>query len=163
LLRFAVSLSWRAAKYFQEMNNDFFIEWDQSKSYKIWKKYLLERKDNVDPYTIHLFVLKDQIKFPHTALGGFIDRENSLLLTQIGPMFFVSLMKPNILTHDEMIIWNKSKISHRGGTLEVICRLTNSTNMPYINNMTPKLQGTFLRLEETVRRAASSGNWPGSN
>lgn len=35
-------------------------------------------------------------------------------------MFFVSLMNPDVLKFEERLIWEKSKISQRGGMLKVI-------------------------------------------
>ena len=119
LLRFVVSISWRAAKFWHERLRHS-PDQKAKKAYKRWKDYLRGKADDLGPYTQHLFVVFDPEVPLHKGLGGQVFPEDCAVVSQIGPLFMVGLLDRSHLPLDYLEMWSHSMVSEDGGTIKPV-------------------------------------------
>lgn len=141
LFAFAVSLSWRVAKHYMpraagQPERDLL-----KKPSRAWKNYL-RGKHSIDPYSQHLFILRDPAKSWDKKLGGEVMYEERFILTQLGPLYFVGLLDRAHMSLRDISAWSNSEIRPEGGVFKSI------TNWQPGENVTR----AFLRAVQTHQR-----------
>lgn len=116
LIRFAVSISWRTAKFETEERCQ---KQDDSlrKACKRWKDFLRGKTRTLGPYTQYLFVVFDPTVGLHNALGGRVFLEEHIVLSQIGPMFIISLLDRKHISLQDLAIWDNAEVCRNGGVI----------------------------------------------
>src|SRR5262249_28959361 len=109
LLRFATSISWRTLKVHTEREGIAKVR-NRWRAYSHWQRYLRGNRGGIDRYAQHVFVITDEVHGLHKALGGRVYPEQSLVLSQIGPLFIVGQLAPQLLSAGEKVTWRNSKI-----------------------------------------------------
>ena len=160
LLRFAVSISWRTLKYHTPGTHNRAVEnkWEAA---GIWKRYLRMSAPRIKSYTQHIFNVIDNPFGLEKMLGGALVREQSLVLSQIGPLLIVGHLKPQDLSAEEQITWRNSKVLSTGGSISPIREWKTGTKDPAANNITIRFTALLKSHELNVIDLASSGNWTG--
>ena len=130
-------------------------------AYDHWKRYLRGSRPGINPYTQHVFVIVDNAHGLDRALGGRIVREQSLVLSQIGPLFIVGQLDPSSLSADEERTWRNSRLCATGGTISPIQTWKTGTKDPAANNITKQFATLLMGHEIVTMQAVVSGNWEG--
>lgn len=128
-LHFAVSISWRVAKFWHEENRqnaDYIAE----RAYKRWKDYLRGRVDHLGPYTQHLFIIFDPKVPLQKGLGGNVFVEDRVVVSQIGPLFMVGLLDRGHLPVSYLEMWSPSVVSEDGGTVKPVLQWRAGSAVP---------------------------------
>ena len=90
-------------------------------AYSHWKRYLRGSRSGINPYTQHVYVVIDKGHGLHKALGGGVLPEQSLVLSQIGPLFIVGHLDPKIRPPpDGARTWRNLRIRLTGGTISPV-------------------------------------------
>jgi hypothetical protein len=113
-LRFATSVSWRTLKLWMEEQPTRPTE-SLKRVLRQWKDFLNEKKNDVGPFTQHLFVVFGALVDWHKALGGTVFSREQVVLSQVGPLFIAGLLERNHLNASERRSWDHSKIARSGG------------------------------------------------
>src|SRR5437773_1650655 len=87
--------------------------------------------------------------------------EQSLVLSQIGPLFIVGQLEPSRLSADEQRTWRNSRLRATGGTISPIQTWKTGSKDPAANNITTQFAALLLGHEIVTMRAIASGNWVG--
>jgi hypothetical protein len=119
LLRFVVSISWRAAKFWHEQLQHAPDD-RAKKAYKRWKGYLRGKVRHLGPYTQHLFIIFDPELPLDRGLGGQVFPEDRVVVSQIGPLFMVGLLDRSHLPLAEIEAWSNSTLDEDGGTIKPV-------------------------------------------
>jgi hypothetical protein len=119
LSRFAVSISWRTAKFWHERLRHKADE-RAKKAYKRWKDYLRGRTGQLGQYTQHLFIVFDPEVPLHKGLGGQVFVEDRVVLSQVGPLFIIGLLDRSQLSGKDIEMWSHSKIYEDGGAIKPV-------------------------------------------
>jgi hypothetical protein len=119
LLPFVTSISLRAAMYDVECRNlptgDRLFE-----ALSRWKKFLLGKRNDVMPYSQHLFVVFGKGVDWHKTMGGEVFPNEQVILSQFGPLFIVSLLSRGGRSLAELREWDKSEVRPDGGEVRPI-------------------------------------------
>lgn len=119
LLRFLVSISWRAAKLWHEqLRRD--VDERTKKAYKRWKDYIRGKARDLGPYTQHLFIVFDPKVSMHKGLGGEVFVEDRLVLSQVGHLFIIGLLDRSHLSARDLDVWSHSIVHKDGGTIKPV-------------------------------------------
>ena len=141
LLAFAVSLSWRVAKYYMPRAPGQPERNMLKKPSRAWKNYL-RGKHSIGPYSQHLFILRDPANIWDKKLGGEVMYEERFILTQLGPTYFVGLLDRSHMSLRDIETWSASEIRPEGGVFQ------NITSWQVGENVTR----AFLRVVQTHQR-----------
>jgi hypothetical protein len=118
-LSFAVSISWRTVKSCWKArgsNGDGSVHTASQR----WKDHLRGKKQNLGPFTQHLFIVFDRDASLHKGLGGGVFAAERLVLSQIGPLFIIGLLDRKHIPVADLDVWSHSKLSEEGGTVTPI-------------------------------------------
>lgn len=133
LLAFAVSLSWKVAKYYMPRAGGQAERNLLKKPSRAWKHYL-RGKHSIDPYSQHLFILRDPAKNWDKKLGGEVMYEERFILTQLGPLYFVGLLDRAHMSLRDIKAWSSSEIRPEGGVFKGItsCQIGENVTQAFV-------------------------------
>lgn len=159
LLRFVTSISWRTLKFYR----DHSVGRPSAKceAYSHWKRYLRGSRSGVNPYTQHVFIINDPANIWNKLMGGTVFEEQSLVLSQIGPLLMVGHLDPKSLSVDEQETWRNSKIRRSGGMLAPIDGWVFDRVNAAENNITRAFAGCLLGHQAATVERTVSGHWEG--
>jgi hypothetical protein len=116
LLGFVTSMSWRITLYHlarrpRDSNKRI------SQAVQVWRDYLLDKRNDVRPFSQHVFVVFDEEAGLHKGLGGEIYPQDGYVLSHVGPLIMVGLYGRRELPVSDIKVWNKSEIHSEGAIL----------------------------------------------
>ena len=159
LLRFTTSISWRTLKYCQDKQNSALeSKWEAAKR---WKQYIRGTRGGVGPFTQHIYLINDNPHGFDKFLGGVVSPDNSLVLSQIGPLLIVGHLEPNLLSSDEKSIWRRSQILHTWGNITPLRKWVFGNGDPKHHNVTVRFVIMLGSNQHTVLTKVTSANWSG--
>jgi hypothetical protein len=115
--RFVVSISYRVLKF---LNNDMPIARLEAKwpAARQWRRYLLGKEVGVKHYTNHVFLISNDLHGFKRQLGGRMLEQPGFVFSQAGPLLIVGQLRPDRLSADDHLVWEKSRINRLGAKLK---------------------------------------------
>ncbi|MEQ8786211.1 MAG: hypothetical protein RIC55_07925 [Pirellulaceae bacterium] len=122
LLRFAVSLSWRCAKYNKPATQSHPDRGLLTRPMRYWKDFLRQRKLSPNPYSQHAFIAFGE-NIPEInaewkqTMGNQIFPEERIVFSRIGPMVVFGFLDKRHLNRTERRICEGSELSCASGVV----------------------------------------------
>lgn len=149
---FVVSISWRTTLYY--IRSTVHGADTLREPLRYWKQCLLGKRRQLGPYSQHGFLSFGQ-SLPgkdaewHRSLGGQVFVHEGLVLSRIGPLLLVGMLKRSQLSLAEIRIWEKSRIWPVGGAIHLVTK-----SQPQ-DALTPAFAKLLNRLEQELIDAAA--------
>ncbi|EMI16452.1 hypothetical protein RMSM_06610 [Rhodopirellula maiorica SM1] len=149
---FCTSISLRTLEYCGKLES--LPKRSQIKSaHKCWRDYLLGKRSDVMPFSMHCFLLFDKSLSMHKAMGGHVFHDDDLILSQVGPLFIVALLDRRQLSVCDLDIWSQSAVATGGSTL------TPWKEWRPNENITRSLFEVLVRHQKEVVERITSKKW----
>ena len=160
-LKFASSMSWRTLKFYHQDKPNSQIErkWHAA---KIWKQHIRGTRGGVSPFSQHVFVINDNPHGFDKFIGGMVAPDNSLVLSQIGPLLIVGQLMPELLSVEDKAVWRASQIPQPGGTVKPLRRWVTGYD-PKSRNITVRIAFILGLNQQDVLGKVASANWSGKS
>ena len=125
MLRFAVSISWRTAKYYEPRAKTLEAANLLKNPCRRWRNYLLRGKGDLRPFSQHCFIAQNEPlpgtdAMSHNPLGGEVFLRERLISSRIGPLLIVGLLDRHQLERCDIDLWEQSLVSGQGGVVHRI-------------------------------------------
>lgn len=114
-LRFSVSISWRAAMYYQPFAIDNYHRSILNPAIRSWRRFLQGGADAVMPYTQHVYLVPDSVW--DGVLGSEVFLRSKVVFTRIGPFMIAGVLDRSLWSTGEVHIWKGSEVLPSGGIL----------------------------------------------